>query len=66
MFGIHYEPVHTQPFFSERFGHKDGQFPNATYIGERTISLPLSAGMSVRDVDDVCGALARILSHYGA
>ncbi len=64
--GIHYEPVHTQPFFTERFGRNDDALPNATFIGERTISLPLSAGMSEDDIADVCAALARILRYYAA
>ena len=62
--GIHYEPVHVQPFWIERFGKHDGDFPNATYIGERTISLPLSAGMTEEDVADVCQAFGRILRYY--
>ncbi len=61
--GIHYEPVHMQPFWTVRFGKRDGDFPNAMYIGERTISLPLSAGMSEDDVADVCQALGRILRY---
>ena len=64
--GIHYEPVHSQPFFTARFGRRDEALPNATFIGERTISLPLSAGMSEEDVVDVCAALARILGFYAA
>lgn len=62
--GIHYEPLHTQPFFTERFGRHDDAFPNATFIGKRTLSLPLSAGMSDDDIEDVCTALARILRYY--
>jgi len=64
--GIHYEPVHTQPFYTQRFGRDDTRFPNATYIGERTISLPLSATMSLADVADVCRAFGRILRYYAA
>lgn len=64
--GIHYEPVHTQPFYIERFGAHDDAYPNATYIGERTISLPLSAGMTESDVADVCWALGRILQYHAA
>ncbi|HME34484.1 MAG TPA: DegT/DnrJ/EryC1/StrS family aminotransferase [Candidatus Sulfotelmatobacter sp.] len=64
--GIHYEPVHVQPFYIERFGKHDGEFPNATFIGERTISLPLSAGMAESDVAHVCVALGRILRYYAA
>ena len=64
--GIHYEPVHIQPFWIDRFGHSEGAFPNSSHIGERTISLPLSAGMTEDDVADVCRALARILNCYAA
>ena len=64
--GIHYQPVHTQPFYTERFGRDDARLPNATYIGERTISLPLSAGMNEHDIADVCAAFSRILHYYAA
>ena len=62
--GIHYEPVHIQPFYTERFGRDDAKFPKATYIGERTISLPLSAGLTEADITDVCAAFTRILRYY--
>jgi dTDP-4-amino-4,6-dideoxygalactose transaminase len=62
--GIHYQPVHTQPFWIERFGRDDNHLPNATYIGERTISLPLSAAMTEADVNDVCRAVMRVLYFY--
>ena len=62
--GIHYEPVHAQPFYRKHLGYRDADFPNATYIGERTISLPLSAGMTEDDVSEVCTALARVLHYY--
>jgi len=64
--GIPYEPVHVQPFYSRTFADDDASFPNASYIGERTISLPLTAGMTEEDVSDVCTAVARILSYYTA
>jgi dTDP-4-amino-4,6-dideoxygalactose transaminase len=64
--GIHYEPVHLQPFWIERYGRHENEFPNATYIGERTISLPVSAAMGDDDVADVCSALRRILRYYAA
>ncbi len=64
--GVHYEPVHAQPFYRQKFDYRDADFPNATYIGERTISLPLTAGMSADDVSDVCRAFARILHYYAA
>ncbi len=62
--GIHYEPVHSQPYYRERLGSRDDDLPNSSYIGERTISLPLSAAMARGDISDVCTALARILDYY--
>ncbi len=64
--GIHYVPVHQQPYYRERFGLADSDFPNATFVGERTISLPLSPAMSEQDVEDVATALARIFRYYKA
>ena len=64
--GIHYVPVHQQPYYRQRFGFTDSDFPNASYVGERTISLPLSPAMSEHDVDDVATALTRIFRYYKA
>jgi dTDP-4-amino-4,6-dideoxygalactose transaminase len=64
--GIHYVPVHQHPYYRQRFGFTDSDFPSASWVGERTISLPLSAAMSERDVDDVVTALTRIFRHYKA
>ena len=62
--GIHYVPVHQHPYYRQRFGFADSDFSNATFIGERTLSLPLSPIMSEQDVDDVAAALARIFRYF--
>jgi len=64
--GIHYVPIHQQPYYRQRFGFADSDFPNATFVGGRTISLPLSPAMSEQDVEDVATALARIFRYYKA
>ena len=64
--GIHYLPVHQQPYYRQQFGFEDSDFPNATFVGERTLSLPLSPAMSQRDVSDVVAALTRICRYYAA
>jgi dTDP-4-amino-4,6-dideoxygalactose transaminase len=64
--GIHYVPVHQQPYYQRRFGLKDSDFPNATFVGDRTLSLPLSPAMSEQDVADVVTALSRICRYYAA
>ncbi len=62
--GIHYVPVHQQPYYRQQFGFEDSDFPNATFVGERTLSLPLSPAMSPQDVSEVTTALTRILRYY--
>ncbi len=64
--GIHYVPVHQQPYYRQRFGFVNSDFPNAAFVGERTISLPLSPALSEHDVDDVATALERIFRYYKA
>jgi dTDP-4-amino-4,6-dideoxygalactose transaminase len=62
--GIHYIPVRQQPYYQQRFGCSASDFPNAAFIGKRTLSLPLSPVMSRQDVCDVVAALARVLRYY--
>jgi dTDP-4-amino-4,6-dideoxygalactose transaminase len=64
--GVHYRPVHLHPWYRERFGHGEGDFPNAERIGARTLSLPLSAGLTDRDVADVVEAVNEVVSRAAA
>jgi UDP-4-amino-4,6-dideoxy-N-acetyl-beta-L-altrosamine transaminase len=56
---VHYIPVHTQPYYQERYGPLDLPGANAWY--ERCLSLPLYPGMAEEDVDHVVAALAEAL-----
>lgn len=38
--GVHYRPVHLEPFYMERFGHEPEEFPVAEDAGNRLLSLP--------------------------
>lgn len=60
--GVHYQPVHLHPYYRKTFGWKDGDFPNAEWIGERTLSLPLSAALEQEDVEDVVNAFRKVLT----
>ena len=55
--GVHFMPVHLHPYYRETAGGREGQFPNAEYIGNRTVSLPLSSALTEEDVDDVVAAV---------
>jgi len=59
--GVHYLPVHMHPYYRKTYGWKYGDFPNAEWIGERTLSLPLSAALSDTDVEDVIKAFQKVL-----
>lgn len=59
--GVHYLPVHLHPFYRKTFGWKEGDFPNAEWIGERTLSLPLSAALDEKDAEDVIAAFGKVL-----
>ncbi len=62
--GIHYRPVHTQPYYRRTLRVKAQDLPRAAWIGQRTFSLPLSPSMSPADVGDVCEALGKILRYF--
>jgi dTDP-4-amino-4,6-dideoxygalactose transaminase len=59
--GVHYLPVHLHPFYRKTFGWKEGDFPNAEWIGERTLSLPLSPALNSKDAEDVIEAFKKVL-----
>lgn len=59
--GVHYLSVTEHPYYQKRFGWRPAQFPHATDIGRRTVSLPLSAGLSDADVADVVRAVRKVL-----
>ena len=62
--GVHFISLHRQAYYAKEYGYKTGDFPNAEYISDRTMSLPLSANLSNSDVDDVIAAVRKILKFY--
>ncbi len=58
---VHYIPVHTQPWYRERFGFSPGDFPNAEAYYAGCLSLPLFPAMADADVGRVTDALRGIL-----
>ncbi|HIG47140.1 MAG TPA: DegT/DnrJ/EryC1/StrS family aminotransferase [candidate division Zixibacteria bacterium] len=60
--GVHFISVHQHPYYRETFGFQTNDFPAATYISERTVSLPLSAKLTDEDVADVIAAVREALN----
>ena len=55
--GVHYRGVHLHPYYRDKYGLRPEQFPVATRISERVLSLPLGPKLSLEDQDDVIDAL---------
>jgi len=61
--GVHFNPVHLHKYYREKFGYAEGDFPNAEQIGKRTVSLPLSAKLTMSDAKKVGKAIQEIYSN---
>jgi dTDP-4-amino-4,6-dideoxygalactose transaminase len=59
--GVHYRGVHLHPFYRDTYGLDPADFPVATDISERTLSLPLSPKVTEADQNDVIAALMEVL-----
>jgi UDP-4-amino-4,6-dideoxy-N-acetyl-beta-L-altrosamine transaminase len=59
---VHYIPVHRHPYYQARYPGL--AFPIAEGAYERLLTLPLHAGMTTRDVDDVVEALDKVTEAY--
>jgi dTDP-4-amino-4,6-dideoxygalactose transaminase len=62
--GIHYKALHLHRYYREAFGYERGQLPNAEWVSDRTLSLPLSPKLTDDDVEDVVFAVRRTLEHF--
>ncbi len=60
--GVHYIALNLHPYYQDRFGYRRGDFPNAEFVSDRTLSLPLSAKLTDEDVEDVVAAVRNVLA----
>lgn len=59
--GLHYTPVHLQPYY-RALGFAPGQFPEAERYAGEALTLPLFPTLRAQDQESVIRALSRILS----
>ena len=62
--GIHYIPVHMQPYYQQRFGFAAEDLPESAKIGISTLSLPLNTDLTAADISSICDAIKKILSYF--
>ena len=62
--GIHYRALHLHQYYRETFRYHPEDFPHAADYSERALSLPLSAKLTERDVEDVITILLEVLNEH--
>jgi len=61
---VHFIPIHLHPYYRDKYGYKPEDFPVAFNNYQRILSLPLHAGLSDNDVQDVIAAVVEIVKKY--
>jgi dTDP-4-amino-4,6-dideoxygalactose transaminase len=62
--GVHYRAIHLHPYYQQTYGFKRGDFPNAEYLSDRIISIPLFPKMSAPEVRDVIRAVQKVILRF--
>jgi len=57
----YFSPVHLQPFMTEKFGYKPGDFPVCESVSKSTIALPFYNNLTKDQVAVVCKTLKEVL-----
>ncbi|MFQ5591066.1 MAG: DegT/DnrJ/EryC1/StrS family aminotransferase [Phycisphaerae bacterium] len=60
--GVHYRSLHLHSYYRERFGYTREHFPNAAWISDRTLSLPLSAKLTDEEIERIICGVRTVLS----
>jgi len=61
---VHFIPIHLHPYYRDKYGYEPEDFPVAFNNYQRILSLPLHAGLSDNDVQDVIEAVVEIVKKY--
>jgi dTDP-4-amino-4,6-dideoxygalactose transaminase len=59
---VHFMPLHLHPYYRRTFGYRPEDFPRATAIFARNVSLPIFPSMTDRDIEDVIAAVRQTIS----
>jgi len=66
---VHWRPLHLHPYYQQTFDWRSEEFPVATQLWERLISLPIFPGMREEEVSHVIETvsdLCRLHSRLGS
>lgn len=61
---LHYLAVHTFTHYQKTYGWKIGDYPNAEYVSDRIVSLPLFPAMKDEDIDETIKTVKEVLAAH--
>lgn len=61
---VHWRPLHLHPYYQETFGWKPDDFPVATSMWQRLVSLPIFSGMTSEEIDHVVNTVRYLCAKH--
>lgn len=61
---VHFIPLHVHPFYRDKYGFAEDQFPVAWNEYQRLVSLPLNPRLTDADLADVISAVGEIVAEH--
>jgi dTDP-4-amino-4,6-dideoxygalactose transaminase len=58
---VHFIPIHLHPYYREKYGWREGEFPVAEGVFRRVVSLPLHGGLVPTDLKRTWAAVREVL-----
>jgi dTDP-4-amino-4,6-dideoxygalactose transaminase len=62
--GLHYTAAHEFTYYASRFGWSPEDYPEAHFVSERIVSLPLFPGLTDADQDDAIETVREVLEEF--
>lgn len=57
----YFTPIHTQPFYQDELGFREGMFPITEFVSRSTLALPFHNGLSEEQIAYVVSMLEEVL-----
>jgi dTDP-4-amino-4,6-dideoxygalactose transaminase len=61
---VHFIPLHLHPYYRNTFGYKPEDFPHASTVYEKIVSLPIFPKMSTADTNHVIETVRNIIEQH--
>lgn len=61
---VHWRPLHLHPLYAENFGWQSAEFPAATRLWQRIISLPIFSSMTIAETKHVTDVVKKLCANH--